>query len=219
MPFRKCVAILVVMQCMFVLAADAQPPAQAPPAAPAQAPAAAPAPVNPTPLPTVPGLKILVLEGQNAINSTSAHVAIQPVVEVRDQDDRPVEGASVVFRLPISGPGGTFPNNSPTETVRTDYRGQAGATGFVPNNVLGRFDIRVTATLQNLTGSITISETNSPGTVAIRPGNARKSIWHNKYLWIGAGAAVAAGVVLGLTLGHGGNKTVTITPGTVTINQ
>src|SRR5581483_12164705 len=104
------------MQCMFALAIEGQTPAPSP-ASSGQAPATAPPTAPP---PTVAGLKILVLEGQNAVNSTSAHQAIQPVVEVRDQDDRPVEGASVVFRLPPSGPGGTFPNNAATQTVRTD---------------------------------------------------------------------------------------------------
>src|SRR5450631_2683960 len=57
----------------------------------------------------IPELRIRVLEGENAINSISQGQSIPPVAEVRDQNDMPVEGATVVFTLPESGPGGSFP--------------------------------------------------------------------------------------------------------------
>jgi len=214
------------MQIVLV-AAQAQAPAQTPaPAAqlPAPAPATpvptpAPAPAPAAPIPTVKSLKVLVLEGQHAINNTSGHIGIQPVVEVRDQNDRPVEGATVVFRLPPSGPGGSFPGNSPTSSAGTNARGQAAASGFVPNDALGKFDIHVTATYQNQTGETTISQTNSPNTLAMLP-PVRQSLWHrHKYLLLGAGAGIVVGVVVAVILTGSSTKTVTITPGAVTINQ
>jgi len=141
-------------------------------------------------------------------------------VEVRDQNDRPIEGATVVFRLPPSGPGGAFPGNSPTFSTRTNAQGQAAASGFVPNDALGRFDIHATATLQNRTGEATISQTNSSNSLALIPPHG-PSIWHrHKYLLIGGGAAIVGGVVIALILsGSGSKQQVTITPGQVTINQ
>jgi hypothetical protein len=169
----------------------------------------------------VENLKVLVLEGQRSINNTTRHIGIQPVVEVRDENDRPVEGAIVVFRLPPSGAGGSFPGNSPTFRAGTNAQGQAGASGFVPNDQLGRFDIHVTATYQNLTGEATISQTNSPNTLArLAPTIKKRPFWRNKYVWIGAGAAVGVGIALALILGNSKSTTpVTITPGAVTINQ
>ena len=161
-----------------------------------------------------------MLEGQRSINNTTRHIGIQPVVEVRDQNDRPVEGATVVFRLPPSGPGGTFPGNSPTFTSRTTVQGQAAASGFIPNDLQGRFDIHVTATLQNHTGETTISQTNSTNSLSLQP-PPPVSYWKkHKYWLIGGAAAVAVGITLALTLGSSkSTNTVTITPGQVTINQ
>lgn len=200
----------------------AQVPAQNPPAAPApaQAPGApAPAPAPPTPAPTIENLKVLVLEGQRSINSTTRHVGIQPVVEVRDQNDRPIEGAVVVFRLPPSGPGGTFPGKELTLRAGTNARGQAAASGFVPNDALGKFDIHVTATYQNQTGEVTISQTNSANTLAMIP-PVGQSIWHrHKFLIIGVGSGLVVGVIVALVLSHSSGTAVTITPGSATINQ
>jgi hypothetical protein len=196
----------------------AQPQTQAPQPPTAAAPVQPQAPV--APLPTVENLKVLVLEGQRSVNNTTRHIGIQPVVEVRDENDRPIEGATVVFRLPISGPGGAFPGKSPTFSSGTNAQGQAAASGFVPNDEQGRFDIHVTATYQNRTGETTISQTNSPNTLSLQgPTTKKKPIWRNKYVLIGAGAGIAVGIVLALTLGHSSPQQVTITPGAVTIGQ
>lgn len=190
-------------------------------AASAQAPQTPQTPI--APVPTVEDLKVLVLEGQHSINNTARHIGVQPVVEVRDQNDRPIEGAMVLFRLPPSGAGGSFGNNSLTFSSRTNAQGQAAASGFVPNDQLGRFDIHVTATLQNRIGQATISETNSPNSLSVvEPAPKHTPLWRNKYLLIGVAAAVAVGVFFAVRSGHSSPApppTVTITPGPVTINQ
>ena len=237
MPFRRAVAILLVTQLIFMAAeaqaqtpaGPAQPPAPAvqpqaatpqPPAGTPQPPAAPPPQAPIAALPTIQNLKVLVLEGQRSTNSTTRHIGIQPVVEVRDENDRPVEGATVVFRLPPSGPGGAFPGKLPTFSTGTNAQGQAAASGFVPNDELGRFDIHVTATYQNRTGEVTISQTNSPNDLSLQgPVVKKKPLWRNKYVWIGAGAVLVT-IVLVVTLGHSNStQTVTIAPGPVTINQ
>lgn len=205
---------MLLVEQLVLLAASAQgqpqtPAAQTQPQAPVIA------------VPTVENLKILVLEGQHSVNNTTRHIGIQPVVEVRDENDRPVEGATVIFRLPPSGPGGSFPGNSLTMTVRTNAQGQAGASGFVPNDQQGRFDLHVTASLQNGIGEATISQTNSLSSLSLLPPvKAKTPIFRNKYLYIGAGAAIGVGIALALTLGHSNStKQVTIAPGAVTISQ
>jgi hypothetical protein len=197
-----------------------QPQAATPQATPVQPQPAAVQPQAPiAQLPTVQSLKVLVLEGERSVNNTARHIGIQPVVEVRDENDRPVEGATVVFRLPISGPGGTFPGKSPTYSAGTNAQGQAAASGFVPNDELGSFDIHVTATYQNRTGETTISQTNSANNLSLQgPTVKKRPLWRNKYVWIAASAAVVT-VVLVLTLGHSSSQTVTISPGPVVINQ
>jgi len=169
--------------------------------------------------PMVQSLKVIVLQGQHSVNDTNRHIGVQPVVEVRDDNDLPVEGASVVFRLPPSGPGGMFDGKSYSKTVRTNAQGQAGISGFVPNSQQGAFDIHVTALVGNRMGEAVIPEANAANRfVMVAPKPKKKPLWRNKYFLIAAGAAVATAATLALTKGSG-NKNVTITPGPVTINQ
>jgi len=217
--------ILAQIQAPATPAPTQVPAAQTPTATPVQTPVTpvpAPAPATQAPvapLPTIESLKVLVLEGQNSVNNTTRHIGIQPVVEVRDQNDRPIGGATVVFRLPPSGPGGAFPGKSPTLSAGTNARGQAAASGFVPNDELGKFDIHVTATYQNQTGEATISQKNSPNALVLVPPKPKQSLWsRHKYLLIGGGIALV-GVIALVVILTSGKKNVTITPGAVTINQ
>ncbi len=196
--------------------------ALAPVMAQAPAPASPPAPAQPQgqlAAPMAQSLKVIVLQGQNSVNDTSRHIGVQPVVEVRDDNDLPVEGANVVFRLPPSGPGGMFDGKSYSKSVRTNAQGQAGVSGFIPNSQQGAFDFHVTAIAGNRMGSAVIRETNAENRlVMVAPKSKKKPLWRNKYVLIGAGAAVATGVAVALIKGSS-SKNVTITPGPVTINQ
>src|SRR5205809_1166002 len=110
------------------------------------------------------GLKIVVVQGEGAENNLRTRNATQPVVEVRDDGDKPVPGAEVVFQLPPAGPGGVFNGWMRTQTARTGPEGRAQANGFVPNDEEGRFNIRVTATSGTKTSSAIIAQTNTRGT-------------------------------------------------------
>src|SRR6266545_2583757 len=90
-------------------------------------------------------IKVVVLEGEGALNNIKQRSATQPRVKVVDDGDRPVAGAEVVFHLPAAGPGGVFNGWMRTATVRSDAQGEAAATGMTPNDEEGRFNIKVTA--------------------------------------------------------------------------
>ena len=60
-----------------------------------QAPAPAPAKLN-----------IVIVEGEGAINNIRQRTAREPIVQVEDENHRPVAGAAVLFLLPENGPGG-----------------------------------------------------------------------------------------------------------------
>lgn len=53
-------------------------------------------------------LKIVIVEGEGAINNIRQRVAREPVVAIEDEARRPVAGAEVVFRLPDTDPAGPF---------------------------------------------------------------------------------------------------------------
>jgi len=66
-----------------------------------------------------------VVQGEGAENNLRTRNATQPVVEVRDDGDKPVPGAEVVFQLPPAGPGGVFNGWMRTQTARTGPEGRA----------------------------------------------------------------------------------------------
>jgi hypothetical protein len=72
-------------------------------------------------------------KGDKAVNSLPLLRTVAPVVEIRDSNDFPVEGATVVFTLPASGPGVTFLGGAASVTIRFDARGQAAAPVIVPS--------------------------------------------------------------------------------------
>ena len=82
------------------------------------------------------------------------------VVQVVDQSDQPVDGADVVFRFPLDGPGASFAGQKNAQTFRTNADGQAAATGWTANGKVGTFRVQVTASRGNELGSATISMTN-----------------------------------------------------------
>ena len=203
-------------------------PAQQQAPTPQQVPA--PAQIKPmAPLPLVQSLKVIPLAGNGEMNDLERRVMVPLVVEVLDQNDAPIEGADVVFRFPLNGPGAAFAGNRPSNKVRTNGQGQAAATGWQANDQVGTFDVHVTATYGNQIGETTVSMSNVTRIVddvkKKRQNNA--SFWSSRTFKIAAivgGAALVAGIVLA-TRGGGGTKpsptpappTITITPGSPTV--
>ncbi len=160
-------------------------------------------------------LKIEVLEGDGAQNDINAGTATAPKVRVLNESGNPVEGAEVVFQLPMGGPSGVFSGWVRTQTLRTDASGVAAASGLTPNEIAGDFNIKVTVTDGNSRGAATIPQTN----VRI----AAKRSHTTRWIIIGA---IAAGAVAAIAVAaSGGDDTdsagqfapVTISPGAITV--
>src|SRR5689334_9974828 len=92
-----------------------------------------------------PELQILVIGGEGSINNVKQRTAREPVVEVRDRNNRPVAGALVLFEAPRNGASGTFFGGSPTLRITTDAQGRAVGQGFRPNTSAGDFGVQVSA--------------------------------------------------------------------------
>jgi hypothetical protein len=176
--------------------AQASEPA-APVSEPQQQGLAALFPPEPPPEPRVRtgvvGLKLLVLAGQNAINNIKQRTARDPVVQVVDENDRPVAGAAITFALPSRGASGVFANGARSMTILTDAQGTAAATGLTPNAVTGELPIQVSASYQGQTASAVITQTNA---VAAGAGMSAATI--------GIIGAVVAGAAVGAALALGG---------------
>lgn len=153
-----------------------------------------------------PKLKIVILEGEGAINNIRQRTAREPIVQVQDENNRPVAGAVVLFTLPERGASGVFANGATSVTVTTDAQGHAAALGLRPNSVSGQLQIRVSASYQGQTASATISQTNALGAAAAAGGVSGKLI----AILVIAGGAGAAGAIAA-TRG-GGKSGGTVTP-------
>lgn len=160
-----------------------------------------------------------MVEGEGAINNIKQRVNPEPIIQVEDENHKPVAGASVTFFLPNQGPGGTFANGTDSLTTATNTQGQAVARGIRFNNQAGAMQIRVAASLAGQTASAIITQTNVLGS-ATSAGSASGMSRTTKLLIVVAIAGgVAAGVIAATHRGGSttATPTTTITPGTVTV--
>jgi len=103
-------------------------------------------------------LRIVVLEGEDAVNIIRQNTAVKPIIEVRDSNNLPVSGATVQFTMPSTGAGGTFANGSRIFSITTDAAGRA-TTSEVTLQGTGSFRIQVSATHQGQNATATITQT------------------------------------------------------------
>jgi|SRR5579863_3248559 len=164
--------------------------------------------------PAGPELKITIIDGDEAINNIRQRTAREPIVQVEDENNRPVAGAAVVFLLPNDGAGGTFTGGAKSLSVMTDANGRAVARGLRPNNVAGRYQIRVTATSQGRTGRAVLQQTNVNAAGAL--GSSGFSAKLIAFIAVNVAVVVAVDVYV---VQHNGGKPnpIPITPGTSTI--
>lgn len=164
------------------------------------------------------GLKIVVLKGEGAVNNIKARTATAPVVQVNDQNDKPIVGAEVVFQLPAAGPGAVFNGWMRTQTARTDAQGQAAAQGMTPNDEPGRFNIKVTATQGTRSTSLVVAQSNAVGGVNGKQARSHKTLY--TILGLAAVGAIAGGIAGtrgGSTAAPVQTTPISVTPGPVTV--
>lgn len=169
-----------------------------------------------------PSLVISILSGEGALNDIRQRTAREPIVQVEDQNHKPVAGAAVLFLLPDSGPGGTFVNGSRSYNTITDADGHATAHGLQPNNVAGSWNMIVQASFAGVTATATIHQENVNGESPSSSSSATAATVHTAHilsakavLIILGSAAAAGGIAAGIVLTRGGGTT--ITPGTPTV--
>jgi hypothetical protein len=148
----------------------------------------------------VGALKIVVLEGEGAINIIQQKTAVAPVIEVRDRNNQPVAGA--IVRFAIQKGQASF-NGARTLSVSTDAAGRATATGLTATG-RGALQIAASATFQGQTAAATIAQTTvmttaeastAAGTGSATAGGGRLSHVAVAALVGGAGAGIAGALV------------------------
>jgi hypothetical protein len=171
----------------------------------------------PAPGPAQARVNIVVVEGESAINNINGRANREPIVQIEDENHRPVAGAAVVFFLPANGPSGSFVNGGKTLTVSTDAQGRAAAAGIHLNRVSGQMQIRVTASYGGQTVSTVITQTNVAG-------GGRLSTTAKVLIIVGVAGGAAAGAILATRGGSSSSSPtapsgISITAGTPTVNH
>jgi len=147
-----------------------------------------------------PKLFIDIVQGQDVVNNVKQRVAREPQVVVYDENHNPVNGATVTFLLPKSGPGASFPGGQSSFTTTTGADGQASAPGLQANNIPGSFKINVVVSSQGSTATGTIPMANVlAATIA---GTTALTTTLITIVVAGGIAGVTAGVILATTGGQ-----------------
>jgi len=128
-------------------------------------------------------LHITILDGEDALNDIRERTAREPIVQVEDENHKPVAGALILFSIQNggTGAGGTF-NGLNVLSVTTDAQGKAVGHGLKLNTTSGSFTISVTATLGALVATAIIHQSivagaggggaAAPATPPVTPGVA-----------------------------------------------
>ena len=154
-----------------------------------------------------PGIRLVVVEGQGALNNVEARRAKDPVVRVEDAEGRPVAGAVVNFILPAHGPGGVFAGGEMSLTATAGDDGMVTARGLRPNRTPGAFEIRVTASAGGETVTAAVRQVNVTSAESGGPPSRR-------YLWLAVIGGAALGGVVAATRGGSPGQTAAAPPGT-----
>jgi hypothetical protein len=109
-------------------------------------------------LTTQSALRIVVIEGEGAVNIIQQKTAVAPIVEVRDRNNLPVGGVTVTFTIQ-GGKTAAFAGGSQTMTVTTNAAGRAIAAAVNPLSN-GTVQIQAAAVFQGQTAVATITQTN-----------------------------------------------------------
>lgn len=105
-------------------------------------------------------LMISILEGEGELNDVRARTAREPIVQVEDENHRPVAGALVLFAISGNSPAGANFSGLSNLTVRTGADGRAVGRGFQVTRQTGNLQIQVLATVGALQAEIFIHQTN-----------------------------------------------------------
>jgi hypothetical protein len=157
-------------------------------------------------------VQLKVVEGEGVTYRSGTRATRGITVQVTDEDGRPLEMASVTFRLPDQGPSGTFSSGMRTEVVITGPDGRAAIWGMQWNKTPGTVQIRIAAVKEQARAGIVSTQYLSDSVAPKAGGEGVFTSSHgggHKWLWIAGIAGLAAG---GAAFALLRSKTATPTP-------
>jgi len=140
-------------------------------------------------------VQLRVIEGEGITYRTGTRATRGLTVLVTDESGRPLDMASVSFRLPDQGATGTFSSGLRTEVVTTGPDGRASVWGMQWNKTSGTVEIHITAVKEQARAGIVSTQylNDSVTPTAGGEGVFKASHGGHKWIWIVAIAGLAAG--------------------------
>jgi hypothetical protein len=163
-------------------------------------------------------LFIDILQGEGALNDVRARTAREPIVEVRDENHKPVAGVVVLFVIDnnAGGLGATF-NGAQAFSMTTGADGQAVGRGFEITKTTGKFHISIDARQGNLHTRAVINQANVLQVSHIALVNELATVASSKAGLVALIEIAAFGAVTGTVIATNPGSAVTITTGTGTV--
>jgi hypothetical protein len=165
-------------------------------------------------------IQLKVIEGEGAVYRTGTRAPRGLTVLVTDEAGKPVQNASVSFRLPDSGPSGLFSTGLRTEIVNTAADGRASIFGMQWNKTEGAMEIRITAVKdQARAGIISTAYLNDAAAPQAGSEGMFKASHHSKTKWLVIGALVGGAAAAGMAFGqsHSATPATTAAPAGISI--
>jgi len=172
-------------------------------------------------------LHIVILDGENALNNIRERTAREPIIQVEDENHKPVSGAAVLFLIHSgdNGAGATFANGATSFSTKTGPDGKAQAQGLQTSQTPGSFTIAVTVTVGALVAETVIHQQNVITALNTLPakttqgGTASRGglFGLSKTTTIIIGGAIIGGVIGGVVAATNGGSSTTIGTGTGTV--
>ena len=144
-------------------------------------------------------LQIRVVEGEGVAYSLNSRATRGVTVQVTDETGRPVDGATVTFRLPDEGPTGSFSSGGRLEISTTRADGRASAWGMQWNGVAGSLEVKITAAKGSARAGTVCPLYLTEAAVAENDAGAKVRSGgggSHKWLWVAVAVAGAAGGTL-----------------------
>ncbi len=145
-------------------------------------------------------VQLQVVEGEGATYQPGTRATRGITVLVTDEAGKPVNMASVSFRLPDQGATGTFSSGLRTELVTTGPDGRASVWGMKWNNTTGPVQVRITAVKDQARAGIISTQYISEHAALTAGGQGEFKASHggHKWIWFAVAAAAAGGAAFAL---------------------
>ena len=157
-------------------------------------------------------VQLKVIDGEGMVYHTGTRATRGLTVLVTDETGKPVENASVSFRLPEDGATGVFSTGLRTEVVNTGPDGRASVWGMQWSRTSGAVEVRVTAVKDQARAGIVVTQYLSDAPEAVpggqgvfQPPHKGRGKWLLVLAIVGGGAA--AGAAFGMS--HSANPAAT----------